>query len=259
MHQVPQSSISVRTGFVRQVAFAPIAMTLCLLVVVGCQTQPTFIPGAGGSDFGTIAAPDGTNFKIIEQSDDTIRVEVDTADGLVFTIDPDGMLTGIENSDGTNIDLTKQSNGTFLVSGVAVFEGMQLPISFTIDPANPSARAKDLAAASGDPLIVCLIIDAFCENLEEIIAELLPPLVDVFIDANLPEIIQELGLKPILDLFLVDINDLSFPTGFSQIDDPIRAEANRRIEPMLVEVRNFCAHWQLLRLLEISVCDDAGS
>lgn len=238
---------------------AAVAVSL-LMTGVACQTQPTFVPGVGGADFGTIAAPNGSNFKIIEQSDDTIRVEVEgTADGLVFTIDPDGNLTGVENADGTNIAFAKQQNGTVVVSGVAVFEGMQIPVNFTVDPSNPSGRAKSLAAASGDPLIVCLIIDAFCENIEELIAEVLPAMIDVFIDANLPSIIEELGLKPLLDILLIDINELSFPTGNAQLDDPIRAEAQRRVEPLLAEVRNFCAHWQLLRLLEISVCDAVGS
>ncbi len=230
-----------------------------LFVGVGCSTQPVFEAGLGGSDFGTITAPDGAKYQITENADDTVRVEVESPGGnLFFSFGSDGKLTNITLADGTDLDFEQQSNGTVQVTGVGMFMGTQIPINFNVNPAN-SAKKKGMDAASGDPFIVCIIIDNFCESLEELIAVLLPPLIDAVIDANLPMIIDDLGLTPILFVLDIDPSTLSFPTGNPDLDGPIRAEAMRQVEPKLVELRNFCAHWQLLRLLEISVCDAVGS
>lgn len=226
------------------------------LLMAGCATQPVFIPGIG-SVFGTIDDQQGNTYKITQLSDNSVRVEAEGPNGdLTFTFDSDGNLTNITAADGTNINFTQQADGSILVSGIGVFDGQQFPLGFSFDPSNSSsAKLWDRAQASGDPFIVCLIIDLFCDSLEDIIADVLPPLIDEFINDNLPTLIGEFN-NTVPSFLQLPVNAItSFPTGIEAFDNFVREQARMRVDPLIAQARNFCAHWQLLRLLEISACD----
>lgn len=231
-------------------------LTVALASAVGCSTQPTFTPGSGGSDFGSIYDPAGNTYRIFEQEDGSVRVEAQGIDGdMVFTIDEEGRLTNITLEDGSEIDFQHQGNGTAVVTGNGLYGGQPVSFNFVIDVPDPSAKLMNRAQSTGDPFIVCVIIDLVCESLEDLIAELLPPMLDIIIDENLPAIIEETGLGLFLPALGIDPATVRFPTGNADIDDRVRARAMEYVEPHLQQARNFCAHWQLLRLLEISACD----
>lgn len=232
---------------------------LCLAwVTTACSTQPVFLPGTGGSEFGTIDDQQGNTYKITELAGDSIRVDAEGVGGdLTFTFDSDGRLTNITSPDGSNINFNHQANGTIQVSGTGTFEGQQTSFNFTITPGNSAKQKHSNDAAASAPFVVCAIIDAFCNDLEAIIAELLPPLIDEFINDNLPALITEFNKQSFIPI--PEGVFTSFPTGVGAFDDFVRNQARQRIEPLLAPVREFCARWQLLRLLEISACDAVGS
>lgn len=228
------------------------------LLMAGCATQPVFIPGIGAV-FGTVDDQQGNTYKITQLSNNSVRVDAEGTEGdLTFIFDSAGNLTNITAADGTNISFTHQANGTVNVSGIGVFDGTQFPIGFSFTPgSSSSAKLKNDANADGDPFIVCLIIDLFCDSLEDLITDFLPPMIDEFINDNLPAIIAEFNKQSFIPIPQGVITQ--FPTGIENLDDFIREKARERVDPLIAQARNFCAHWQLLRLLEISACDAVGS
>lgn len=223
-------------------------ITGATLLIGGCATQPVFIPGSG-SAFGTIDDQQGNTFKIVEQANNSVRVEVEGVDGsFTFTIDADGRLTNVTSSDGSQIDFAYLSNGQVRISGTGTFAGQQAPFDTIVQLNNlPGAKILNRSQSSGDPFLICVIIDSFCNSLEDLIAQWLPLVLDDLIAENLPTALQEAGLDP---------NTITtFPTESDFVNGLIRLGAQAAINAKLKPVRDFCAHWQLLRLLEISACD----
>lgn len=219
------------------------------LAMGGCDTQPIFLPGSGGSDFGTLDDQKGNTYKITEQSDNTIRVDVEGVDGsFTFTIDADGRLTNVTAEDGSLIDFDYSTNGQVRISGTGTFGGQQVPFDTIVQiDALPGGKLSNRSAESDAPFLVCAILDSFCDGLEDLIAQWLPLVLDDLINDNLSMVLQEAGLDP--DTIT------EFPTGSDFFDGLIRFAAGAAIDAKLKPVRDFCAHWQLLRLLEISACD----
>lgn len=215
----------------------------------GCTTQAVFLPGSGGSDFGTIDDQQGTTFKINPQADNTVRVDVEGLDGdVTFTIDADGRLTNIMLANGSNINFDYLANNRVRISGIGTFGGQQGPFDITVDISSlPRSKLLNRDQATGDPFIVCVIIDSFCDALEAFIAEWLPLVLDELIAENLPQVAAQAGIE-LPDGFV-------FPSGNPLIDGGLRFAAQVVIDEQLKPVRDFCAHWTLLRLLEISACD----
>lgn len=224
------------------------------LLTSGCATQPTFIPGSG-SVFGTIDDQQGNTYKITQLADNSVNVVAGGVEGdLSFAFDPDGKLMNLAAPDGSNINFNHQTIGMVAVSGIGVFEGQQFPFGFSFSFGNQGgSKVLNRSQSTGDPFLVCAIIDSFCDGLEQLIVELLPPLIDAFINENLPALIAEFNKQSFIPIPEGVVTQ--FPTGIEPVDDFIRAEAMKRIDPLLAQARNFCAQWQLLRLLEISACD----
>ncbi len=203
------------------------------LMAVGCTAQPTFSPGSG-DEFGTMTDGSGKTYRIVQQSDDTVLVETDGPDGSAsIVVDSEGRITSVMRADGSQINLQYPGDGTALVTGNGTFEGETVFYSVVVDLPNSVAKLQVRGQSSGDPFLVCLALDLLCENLEEIIAALLPVILDELIRLQFP----------------------SFPTNNEFADSLIRDQASSYVAPLLKEARDFCAGWQLLRLLEISVCD----
>ncbi len=221
--------------------------------LVGCSTQPTFLPGNGLNEVGTISDPAGNTYKIVRNAGDTVSVAAEGVDGdLTLTIDEEGRITRIGLDDGSHIDFQYAENGTAVVSGTGTFGGETVSFAFPITaPSSSTGKVMNRAQSTGDPFLVCIAIDLVCENLEELIASFLPDLIDAIIAENLPMLIREYNKTAFVPL----PESLPYPTGIAVVDNYIRTEVNAQIQPYLQQARNFCAHWQLLRLLEISACD----
>ncbi len=218
------------------------------LAMGACSTQAVFMPGSG-SEFGTIDDQQGNTFKIVEQADNTVRVEVEGVDGnFSFTIDADGRLTNVTAADGSQINFAYLANNQVRISGTGTFGGQQVPFDVTVDIDNlPGAKLINRQQSSGAPFLICVIIDSFCDALEDLIAQWLPLVLDDLINENLPLVLQGVGLEPFAYM--------TFPTDNVATNGLLRFAAQVFIDAKLKPVRDFCAHWTLLRLLGISVCD----
>ncbi len=219
------------------------------LAMGGCDTQPIFLPGSGGSDFGTIDDQKGNTYKITEQAGNTVRVDVEGVDGsFTFTIDSDGRLTNVTSEDGSLIDFDYSTNGQVRISGTGTFGGQQVPFDTIVQiDALPGGKLSNRSAESDAPFLVCAILDSFCDGLEDLISQWLPLVLDDLINDNLPTVLQEAGLDPNLIT--------EFPTGDFVVDGIIRFAAGAAIDAKLKPVRDFCVQWQLMRLLDRTPCD----
>ncbi|MFQ5502526.1 MAG: hypothetical protein ACE5EQ_09540 [Phycisphaerae bacterium] len=189
----------------------------------------------------------------MDQADSTVRVEVEGVDGnFTFSLDPDGRLTNVTAADGSDLNFGYLPNNRIRISGIGTFQGQQVLFDITVDAKNlPPSKLLNRASGSGDLFLVCSIIDSFYDSLEDLIAQWLLPMLDELIVENLSLVTAQFGV-PLPD-------DFVFPSGMDFNDNGLRSIARAMIDEKLNPVRNFCAYWQLLRLLEISTCDAVGS
>lgn len=202
------------------------------------ETDATFSPGTG-DDFGTIDDAKGNTFQVFDRGDGSVRVTAQGVDGTVdFVIDSQGRLTSASSGDGNEINLVHNVDGSVNVSGFLLVDGRREAFDGVIPAGTlPANTTKPLLAAQSDPLIVCVVVQLFCNSLNDIIDWVIQENIGMFI-SNLPAEVR---------LFLPDPQNISFPTGIGAVDNGIRAEV-RQAFPVIVQLEGFCTVWELLDL-----------
>lgn len=231
-------------------------LSLCLsLSMAGCPgtsgttgPTPTFTLGATEAQFGTADDQSGNTYDIALADSGDVEITARGSNGNVtFTLDGQGRVTSATGQEGGQLDLDYQNDGSVNVTGMILIDGVLETFSGTI-PAGllPTAKLnmagkEFLTAAVDDPFVVCVAIDAFCD--------LLPVLIDEVINVVAQQLLEELGLKTLVDTLLLG-QEFQFPTGLVLIDDPLR-QAVREKFPIIVQVEGFCTIWELL---ELDIC-----
>jgi hypothetical protein len=225
------------------------------LAMAGCPgtsgttgPTPTFTLGATDSQFGTANDESGNTYDIALADNGDVEIMARGNNGNVtFTIDAQGRVTSATGEEGGQLNLDYQNDGSVNVSGMILIDGVLENFAGTIPAgllptAKVNAAGKHLLTASvDDPFVVCVAIDAFCD--------LLPVLIDEVINVVSQQLLEELGLKTLVDTLLLG-QEFQFPTGLVLIDDPLR-QAVREKFPIIVQVEGFCTIWELL---ELDIC-----
>lgn len=199
------------------------------VVLAGCPAttpQPTFTPGTGGSDFGSVNNGQGTNFQIQTDAEGGGKVVADT--GGEFSFDGQGRVTNVVSADGSKLDVEYKDDGSASVSGDTKVAGQDVNFAFEVDPGVlPNGRLIDPQAQTINTL--CDVITSFCNNLERFIAAIVPVIRE--------RLIAQAGVDP---------NSITGGVVVFGIDATINDYVN--------QAREFCAAWQLLILVDLDPC-----
>jgi len=226
-------------------------LALVMTLSTGCPPtgstgpQPTFTPGATDTEFGTADDQSGNTYDIGVNANGDVEITAAGDDGdVTFTIDSEGRVTSANGLDGGQLDLDYQDDGSVNVSGSILIDGTLESFEGTIPAgilptAKINAAGKEvLTAAVSDPLVVCVAVQAFCD--------LLPVFIDEVINTVAQELLDELGLRDLVNALLLG-QEFHFPTGIAAIDNQLRAEVRNRF-PIIVQLEGFCTVWELLDL-----------
>lgn len=217
-----------RPGLCGMIAVGAGAVHLATILFFGCAPpppQPTFIPGDGGFDFGTLHDTAGNTYQVTVEANHQFRIDAQTRLGQTsFSIDEQGRLTGATTANGSAMAISYGSNGMATVSGTAIVLGRSFSFSGTLNPGKIAAALdiptiEDAVSGLSTP---CDTISAICEHQDDMVAAMLPAIRSV--------LIAKAGGN----------------TGNAVVDSGIAASVDLVLSSYVDQARDFCGTWRQL-------------
>jgi hypothetical protein len=203
------------------------------LVLAGCGGQapapPSFTPGSGGSDFGTLNDGKGANFQIQSSGDRPTKVTKSDGSGTSsFEFDDQGRIVNLTANDQSKIDLTYKEDDSAegSATGVKVLGQDLGDFTFDLPPGSAPPTAKAIIVQAQDDDEICARISVTCSNVVPFVNNTLRPI----------------AVQRVLDF--VAANEIPIPEAL------VVNAVNNVIDSYLDQVIDFCESWDFLLTIE---------